>query len=230
LGAEPIRFPTIAIRPPQDWQALDAAIDRLAGHRYGWVIFTSTNGVRFFWQRLEERGQDARIFDGAQLAAIGPVTAQALASRGLRADLVPDQYVAEAILEEIGPIGGLRVLLPRADIARPALSEGLRQAGGEVDEVAAYQTVPASSDDVRRIREMLEAGEIDVLTFTSSSTVRNFVKAMGAVPHLPSGTVVACIGPVTAQTATELGLPVDVSASEHTIEGLLSALLDHIGR
>jgi uroporphyrinogen III methyltransferase/synthase len=222
LGAEPVIFPTIAIHPPESWEPLDAAVDRLSS--YDWVIFTSTNGVRFFWDRLEQRGRDARAFAGAHLAAIGPVTARELTTRGLRPDLVPDQYVAEAILEEIGGVEGQRILLPRADIARPALADGLIAAGAGVDEVAAYRTVPASATDAEEIRERLTAGELDVLTFTSSSTVRNFVAALAPMPDLPDETIVACIGPITAQTAEESGLPVHVSASEHTIEGLIKAL------
>lgn len=231
LGADPVIFPTIEIRPPEDWAALDAAIERLASGHYDWAIFTSTNGVRFFWRRLEALGKDARAFAGARLGAIGPVTAEELMQRGLRADLVPDQYVAEAILNEIGAVEGQRVLLPRADIARPALADGLLDAGADVDEIAAYRTVPADAEDADQIREMLAAGEIDILTFTSSSTVRNFVAALEPLPrdavhpHLPEDIVVACIGPITAGTARELGLPVHVSASEHTIEGLLNALV-----
>jgi len=232
LGAQPIRFPTIDIRPPEDWTALDAAVERLSTHHYDWVIFTSTNGVRFFWQRLETASHDARVFAGVRLAAIGPVTAQELAQHGLRADLVPDQYVAEAILDEIGPVEGHRILLPRADIARPALSAGLRDAGAKVDEIAAYRTVPANEDDAGRVHEMLAAGEIDVLTFTSSSTVRNFAAALeplsGHPVPMPEGTLVACIGPITAQTARETGLPVHISAQEHTIEGLLNALAERV--
>jgi uroporphyrinogen III methyltransferase/synthase len=226
LGAEPIIFPTIAIRPPESWDALDAAVERLSS--YDWVIFTSTNGVRFFWKRLEQTNRDARAFAGARLAAIGPITAQELRARGLRPDLVPEQYVAEAILEDIGGVAGQRILLPRADIARPALAEGLLAADAQVDDVTAYRTARASAKDAQGIRESLAAGEIDVLTFTSSSTVRNFVAALEPLPDLPQDTIVACIGPITAQTAEESGLPVHVSAAEHTIEGLIRALETYV--
>jgi uroporphyrinogen III methyltransferase/synthase len=226
LGAEPVIFPTIAIRPPESWKPLDAALKDLPS--YDWVIFTSTNGVRFFWQRLRGIGKDARALAGTRLAAIGPVTGQELARRGLQADLIPDQYVAEALLDHIGPVDGKRILLPRADIARPLLTDGLRAAGAEINEVTAYQTVPVAPRDVERIRRMLTAGEIDVLTFTSSSTVRNFIASLKPLPDLPQGTTVACIGPITAQTAEESGLPVHVSAREHTIEGLLNALIEYV--
>ncbi len=231
LGAEPVLFPTITIQPPEDWRELDAAVERLANHLYDWVIFTSTNGVDYFWQRLDAAGKDARALAGVRLAAIGPVTAQALAERGLHADLVPKRYVAEAILDEIGPVHGLRLLLPRAEVARKALPAGLRQAGADVDEIAAYQTVPpCHQNDAKPIGKMLKAGEIDVLTFTSSSTVRNFKAALEPLPQLPERTIVACIGPVTARTATECGLRVNVSAREHTVDGMLAALIEHIDR
>ncbi len=230
LGAEPVLFPTIAIRPMEDASALDGSIDRLCDGAYDWTIFTSTNGVCFFWRRLIERGLDARIFAGTRLAAIGPITAGALEERGLHADLVPQQYVAEAILKEIGAVVGQRVLLPRADIARPDLAHGLRNAGADVDEVAAYRTVPADAGEAHRIRAELANGEIDVVTFTSSSTVRNLASAIGPLPELPGGTIVACIGPITAETASKHGLPVHVSAARYTIDGLLEAILDYISK
>jgi uroporphyrinogen III methyltransferase/synthase len=226
LGAEPVIFPTIAIQPPESWEPLDRALATLS--TYDWVIFTSTNGVRFFWERLERTGRDARALGGTRLAAIGPVTAGELAARGLHPDLVPEQYVAEAVLAALGQVEGQRILLPRTDIARPLLAQGLRDAGAAVDAVVAYRTVAASRKDGEMIRQMLAAGEIDVLTFTSSSTVRNFLTALEPLPDLPEGTVVACIGPITAQTAEASGLPIHVSASEHTIEGLLEALVSYV--
>ncbi len=226
LGADPVIFPTIAIRPPKSWEPLDRAVADLS--TYDWVIFTSTNGVRFFWQRLREAGRDARAFSGTRLAAIGPITARELASRGLQADLIPDEYVAESILHHLVDLQGTSILLPRADIARPLLAEGLEEAGARVDEVVAYRTVPAAAEDVERVQAMLATGALDVLTFTSSSTVCQFVHSVGPLPERSEGTVVACIGPVTAQTARELGLPVHVSAREHTIAGLLDALVEYV--
>jgi len=226
LGAEPVEFPSIKILPPEDWAPLDRAIVHL--DRYDWVIFTSANGVRFFWERLERAGKDGRAFAGIRLGAIGPATGDALRQRGLRADLVPSRYVAEAVLAEIGPVEGLRVLLPRADLARPALAEGLRRAGATVEEVVAYRTVRPSEGDAEGVRRALADGEIDVLTFTSSSTVRNLLTALDPLPPLPESTIVACIGPITAQTAREAGLPVHVVAAEHTIEGLVGALVEYV--
>ncbi len=228
LGAEPILFPTIAIQPLEDWSSLDAALERLAGHYYDWLILTSVNAVRFVWEHLRAAGRDARALAETRLATIGPITCRALAKRGLQADLVPEQYVTEATLERIGPVDGLRILAPRADIARPALVAGLETAGATVDEVTVYLTVRASSDDAGQVREMLTAGAIDVLTFTSSSTVLNFVAALEPLPSLRTATIVACIGPITARTAIEAGLRVDVSAEEHTMDGLLYALVEHL--
>lgn len=171
---------------------------------------------------------DARAFAGIRLAAIGPITAHELGRHGLEPDLVPDEYVAEAILNRIRTVDGHRILLPRADIARPLLAKGLRDAGGKVDEVAAYRTVSAALEDAERLKRMLAGGEIDILTFTSSSTVRNFAASLSPLADLPQGTTVACIGPITAQTAEEFGLSVHVSAREHTIEGLLDALVQYV--
>jgi len=225
LGAEPVEFPTIRIVPPEDWGPLDQAVAELAA--YDWVIFTSVNGVDFFWQRLERAERDARALAGVRLAAIGPATAGALKHHGLQADLVPPRYVAEAILDEIGPVAGQRILLPRADIARPALVDGLQAAGAHTDEVAAYRTVLGSAEDAASIKESLIEGEIDLITFTSSSTVRNFIAILDGAPALPEQTTVACIGPITAKTAHRFDLPVQIVASEHTIEGLIEALVEH---
>ncbi len=224
LGAEPIEFPTIQIIPPQDFGPLDAAIGRLPA--YDWVIFTSVNGVAFFWERLAATGKNARALDHAQIGAIGPATAQALMQCGLRVHFTPTQFIAESILDTIGNVAGKRILLPRADIAREALADGLRKRGALVDEIAAYRTVPARlSPD---LRDAVLGGRIDIATFTSSSTVRNFVHALGGIDPAEAlrGAQIACIGPITAQTARELGLRVDIIAKEHTIEGLVKAIVE----
>jgi uroporphyrinogen III methyltransferase/synthase len=224
LGAEPIEFPTIRIAPLDDYAQLDAAL----AQKYDWVIFTSVNGVRFVWERLTALGRDARAFADTHLAAIGSATAEALARHGLRADFVPREYVAEAIVEQIGEVAGQRVLLPRADIARETLAHDLRARGAHVDDVAAYRTIITDASDPRAqdIRAQLERGEIDVITFTSSSTVRGFVNAIQFPISNLQSLIVACIGPVTVHTARELGLRVDVVAEEHTIAGLVAALVE----
>lgn len=222
LGAQPIVFPTIEIAPLEDTSRLDRAINQLSS--YDWVIFTSVNGVAAFWNRLIAAGKDAGALVGIKVAAIGPATAQALKQRGIQARFMPDEYVADAIVEGIRDVRGQRILLPRADIAREALAVELERLGGMVDEIAAYRTVPAAPDT--RGSAELRRG-VDAITFTSSSTVRNFV---ALADRETGGAIVACIGPITAQTARELGLPVDVMATEYTLDGLVAALVDHFSR
>jgi uroporphyrinogen III methyltransferase/synthase len=222
LGAEPVEFPTIAIAPPSDWSRMDQAIGALA--TYDWVIFTSANGVGAVAERLCALGGEPRLPDGPRVAAIGPATAAALQDYGVRVDFVPPVYVAEEIAAGIGDVRGQRVLLPRADKARQALAQDLREKGAVVDEVVAYRTTAAPSGDLQAI---FDSGKIDIVTFTSSSTAKNLAAALGedAVGETLAGTLVACIGPVTARTAQTLGIRVDVVAREHTIQGLVDAIL-----
>lgn len=214
LGAEPVEVPAIRIAPVEDAGPLDRAIEGLAA--YDWVIFTSQNGVAAFWQRLEALGLDSRALQGMRVAAIGPATAAALRARGVAPDYMPEEYVAEAILAGVGDVAGRRILLPRADIARRALAEGLRARGAHVDEIAAYRTLPADG-------LLPDLSQADAITFTSSSTVRNFIQAAGG-PDALQGLVVVCIGPITAATCRELGITPDVVADEYTIDGLVRAL------
>ncbi len=218
-GAQPIVFPTIEIAPLENTSQLDYAIRHLA--QYQWIVFTSVNGVKAFWERLDAVG--AGLVPTLRVAAIGPATASALQSHDVTVTLIPDEYVAEAILESIGAVHGQRILLPRADIAREALAVELQQRGAIVDEIAAYRTLPAQPDPNGLIE--LRRG-IDVITFTSSSTVRNFVALVGR-DSIPSQAIIACIGPITANTARELGLRVDVTAAEYTLDGLVAALVRH---
>lgn len=228
LGGEPLEFPTIKVTEPADYGPLDQAINEI--NTYAWVIFTSVNGVWSFFHRLRYQGKDVRELFGAKLCAIGPKTREALESFCLKVDYVPGEYRAEEIIRELnGKLApGERVLLPRADIARKILPEALREMGANVNEVTAYRTV-AGCERGDGVREMLERKEIQVVTFTSSSTVRNFVDMINAPDpaSLLDGATVACIGPITADTARELGLKVDVLASEYTIEGLVQAILSH---
>jgi len=240
LGAEPIVFPTIWIATLEDYTALDTAIAALKNEKYRWVIFTSVNGVAAVWERL---GRDEWPSpSGVRIAAIGPATARTLEQRGIRADFVPDEYVAERILDGLGDVSGQWILLPRADIARKALADELARRGAIVHEVAAYRTLPAAPD--RRGLTELRRG-VDAITFTSSSTVRSFVLLISGSPRyidaasirrmgpdgvpMPSlGTAaIACIGPITAQAAREVGLPVDVLAREYTTDGLVAALIEY---
>jgi uroporphyrinogen III methyltransferase / synthase len=244
-GAHPVELPTIAIQPPESYDALDAALLALragegewgSGASGGppspetWVIFTSANGVEAVFSRLEALGLDARVFGGARLAAIGPATAEALRPHGLRADYAPAEALANAILADFQQrdLRGARVLLPRADIAPPDLADGLAARGADVRNVVAYRTVPAEGL-AAEARRVLADGEVDTACFTSSSTVRNLVEALDGETSLLAPLTVACIGPVTAATARELGLRVDVVAREHTVAGLVAALCESVER
>ncbi|HEU5300770.1 MAG TPA: uroporphyrinogen-III C-methyltransferase [Acidimicrobiia bacterium] len=221
LGADVVELPTIAIEP--------LAFDLPNLRRYAWLVFTSVNGVDAFFDRgLAPHGFDSRALGGLRVAAIGPGTAAALGVRGIRPDLVPDRFVAESLLEGFPEPGapGERVLLARAEQARDVLPEGLGDRGHVVDVLPVYRTVPTVPDpaDLDRIR----AGEVDAVTFTSSSTARNFCDAIGTLPD-PAPPVVS-IGPVTSATARELGLTVTAEASEHTIDGLVATLLETLAR
>ena len=225
-GAESIEVPCIEVRFLDDNGTLRDTVARLDS--YQWVVFTSANGVEAFWRALEGQNRDARAFGSASIAAIGPATAQSLAGRGIRADLVPSEYVSEALLEELGGSirPGDRVLIPRAQGARAVLTDGLRRRGATVDEVVAYHTtLPKESGS--RARELLEGDRIDVITFASSSTVRNLIALLQGNVGLLNRPAIASIGPATSATARELGLRVDIQAQEYTLPGLVSAIRDH---
>ena len=210
LGADVVELPAIRITDPADGgAALDAAVAELAS--YDWVVVTSPNGAR----RLLDACRDARAFGAAKVAAIGPGTAAALAESNIVADLVPERFVAEGLLE-VFPSGPGRVLLARAAEARDVLPDGLAERGWRVDVVAAYETVLAEPTEAERAA----VERADIVTFTSSSTVRNFLAITEQVPP-----VVAAIGPITADTARDAGLTVDIEAAEHTIDGLLDAVV-----
>ncbi len=226
LGAECLETPAIRIAPPPDWRPLDAAIADLSST--DWVIFTSVNGVDFFFQRLEATGRDARALAGVKTAAIGPATAARLKRHGIRSDLLPETYRAEAIVEAFRreALSGRVVLLPRAAEARPVLPRELAALGAVVREVEAYRTLPAESDAAELLAR-LEERTIDLITFTSSSTVSHFLKRLppARLAGLIAGIPCACIGPITAETARRAGLEVAVEASVYTIEGLVEAIL-----
>ena len=233
-GAEPIEFPLIRIVPPPDtYAALDAAVTRLG--TYDWVCFASAPAVRAFFGRLAFAGLDSRALTGAQLAAVGPATAEALLGFGVRADFQPHTQTGVALAEELpGEVNGINVLIPHALEGDERMVEKLVAKGATVDAAPAYRNVPdrVGADD---LRARLADGLVDVVTFTSSSTVKNFVAALAAptAPNsggtkLPKSVLVACIGPSTAQTATEtLGRAPDIIAAEHTVPGLLAALEAH---
>lgn len=224
-GAAVLECPTIRVEPLDDYSLLDASLARLA--EFNWVVFTSANGVRHFWQRLEGLGRDARALAVAKIAAIGPATAQALRERGLRADFIPDssisENVAEGLLERGADVG--QVLITGAVGGRDVLREKLLAAGTRVTTAPCYRTVPDNAN-AEAARELLTAGKVDWITFTSSSTVTNFIAAIGedTLAQCRPTYRIACIGPITARTAQDNGLQPDVVAAQASIDALLQAL------
>src|SRR5271156_2550109 len=227
LGAEVVEFPTIETAAPRSYAALDRAIKAVG--TFDWIIFTSATGVESFIERLKSRGRDIRELGRASIAAIGPATAARLAGYALRVTAVPDEYRAEQIVPAIGikQIRGKRFLIPRAEVAREALPEILRDKGAkEVVVAPAYRTVKPKGAQVERMRELLASGSIDLVTFTSSSTVTNFCELLGASAP---GIKAAAIGPITAATAEERGFDVVVKARQYTIDGLVRGILELFG-
>ncbi len=236
-GAHVVELPTIALVAPRSWQPVDDAIERLES--YNWVVFTSTNGVESFLARLNKHRKGVGTLRKAGLAAIGPATARALRAHGLRADVVPEEFRAEGLLTALKGERwrGKRVLLARAAAAREVLPRELRRRGARVDVVPVYETVvPAGSK--KRARRLFGRRKPDAITFTSSSTVKNFFALLGrrrarqalAPPAAGlAGVAVATIGPVTSQTARELGLRVTVEAKPYTVPALVRALEKYFG-
>jgi uroporphyrinogen III methyltransferase / synthase len=230
-GAEAIQAPTIRIAPAEDTTALDRACADAGA--YDWIVFTSANAVDYFMQRVLANG-DIRDLKGARICAIGPSTAQRVSGYGIRVDLTPDEAKSEAVIDALrttGNLKGARFLLPRADIAREVLADQLRDAGADVSEVAAYRTVLGGSerDADQDIYRMLLERQIDAITFTSASTVKNFAKILGEeqAADLLRTIVVASIGPVTAEAAQQLGIETTVMPERYTIPDLVDALVEH---
>ncbi|MDH3359470.1 MAG: uroporphyrinogen-III C-methyltransferase [Desulfobulbaceae bacterium] len=224
-GADCVEGATIAMEPPDSWDELDAALARI--NDYQWIAFTSINAIRYFFSRLEEKGMDSRDLKGPKVAAVGIATAKVLREYGVRADLVPDEYTGDGLAASMVAQGvkGAKVLIPRAKKAREILPETLRENGAEVDVVTVYQNVQPKDYDM--VREELAAGEIDMVTFTSSSTVTNFLEMLGNDREkLLAGVKCAAIGPITAKTAVENGLVVDVQPPTYTIPALVDAIVD----
>ncbi len=222
-GARAIELPTIRLERMAPFTEMDQAIASLS--EWEWVVFTSVNGVEALFDRMKELGRDARQLAGSKVAAIGPATSASLAKRGVIADLLPREYVAESLLESLAERvrPGDKILLPRADIGRNVLEEGLAKMGAQVQRLVAYRTVtPPESRELAS--ELLSGGSVDVVTFTSSSTVENLMSILDGDTSSLKGAVVACIGPITAASAKAAGLQVDVVASEHTIPGLVDAI------
>ncbi|WP_419655964.1 HemD: uroporphyrin-III C-methyltransferase [Desulfosarcina variabilis str. Montpellier] len=230
-GAECIQCPTIKVAPPSDWTPLDQAIETL--DQYAWIVFTSVNGVDYFFQRLSDKGLDVRALGHVKTASIGPATADRLRTWGLFSDIIPKNYRAESVVEAFAttPIKGLKVLLPRAMEARSVLPEELTRMGAAVNEVTAYETHQVA-DAAQTLLKDLEAGTIDMVTFTSSSTVKNFHRLLpkDRIDSLMKAVTVASIGPITSQTARDLGFKVAIEAQSYTIPGLVQAIVEQSGQ
>ncbi|TQR87891.1 bifunctional uroporphyrinogen-III C-methyltransferase/uroporphyrinogen-III synthase [Mycobacterium hodleri] len=231
-GALPIEVPTIAVEPPRSPAQMERAVKGLVDGRFQWVVFTSTNAVRAVWEKFNEFGLDARAFSGVKIACVGQATADKVRAFGINPELVPSgEQSSLGLLDEFPPYDDIfdpvnRVLLPRADIATETLAEGLRERGWEIEDVTAYRTVRAAPPPAQT-REMIKTGGFDAVCFTSSSTVRNLVGIAGK-PH--ARTIVACIGPKTAETAAEFGLRVDVQPETAAVGPLVEALAEHAAR
>lgn len=233
LGASVLECPAITIAPLPDYSGCDSAIANLAN--YGWLIFTSVNGVKYFWQRLRKGGKDSRSLGQCRVAAIGPATAEALSKVGIQADLEPDSYVAEALAAELirregGKLKGMRILLPRALKARSVLPDELARAGAIVDVLPVYQAMPAKGA-IAEVRELLDQGKLDCVAFASSSTVENFLDLMPAqaLADHPE-TTLAAIGPITAATLEKHGLQAQIQPEKFTIPALVDAIIAKLGR
>ncbi|ASQ88400.1 uroporphyrinogen-III synthase [Mycobacterium intracellulare] len=231
-GALPIEVPTIAVEPPRSPAQMERAVKGLVDGRFQWVVFTSTNAVRAVWEKFGEFGLDARAFSGVKIACVGESTADRVRAFGIKPELVPaGEQSSLGLLDDFPPYDSVfdpvnRVLLPRADIATETLAEGLRERGWEIEDVTAYRTVRAAPPPAET-REMIKTGGFDAVCFTSSSTVRNLVGIAGK-PH--ARTIIACIGPKTAETAAEFGLRVDVQPETAAVGPLVDALAEHAAR
>lgn len=235
LGAEIIRFSTVEIVPPETWEELDRSIDRIGG--YHWLIFTSANGVKFFFMRLFERGIDIRELKGLKICSIGTKTAAAVEKFGIRVDLVPDTFRAEGLIEafvkemegtggRIMPLllKGVKFLLPRAEVARELFPEKVRELGGEIDVPVAYRAVKPELHG-KRLKRFLKEGRVTIATFTSAATFNNFMELMGEdADGLLKDVAIAVIGPVTAKAVEKAGLRVGIMPGEATVEGMVAEI------
>jgi uroporphyrinogen III methyltransferase/synthase len=234
LGAEVIEAPSIHIEPLDDYDEVDRAIEQFS--TYHWLVFTSANGVDHFMRRALARVRDIRDLHGPRICAVGPATAERLQRLHLRVDVMPEDDHAEGVIAALtaaGSLEGQRMLLPRADIAREMLPEELRQAGAEVDDIAAYSTVRATwgQEGQPDIYKKLLEGDVDIVTFTSASSVRHFVTNLGEeqAADLLQQVAVASIGPVTAEAAQQLGVATSIMPqAPYTIPSLVDAIVAHV--
>ncbi len=227
LGALSLSLPAIRFVPAEDSASLNKAGEKLQD--YDWIVFTSSNGVKFFLERLRKAGNESSL-KGLKVAAVGPATAKCAEVYGIKVDYVPERYLTEALAEGMPDVEGKRILLARADIADGKLKERLEARGASVEEIAIYKTLSDGSD-TSDIKKMLKRGYIDFVTFTSASTVRGLAKTLGEkyLQYL-NKVKIACIGPVTAKAAKEMGLKAHVTAKEHTEDGLVKAIVEEARR
>ena len=243
LGAEILEFPTIQIIPPADWSQLDSAIDGIES--YDWLILTSGNGVRYFFQRVFERGRDIRDLKGLKICAVGTKTSSAINKFGINVDMIPKEFNAEGLIDAFiqntepacrtgrhrtqstdRPLKGLKLLLPRAEVAREVFPDKIRELGGEIDVPAVYRTVKPRVHG-KRLQRFLKEGRISVATFTSAATFNNFLDMTGdEAAALLKGVTIAVIGPVTEKAVLRAGLKVDIMPKEATIESMVQAIID----
>lgn len=233
FGGKVVKFPVIRIIPPRDTTELDHALEQLAS--FDWLIFTSINGVALFFARLDELKVDRRLIHSLRVAAVGPKTAMALVDQGLSVEVVPHKHYAEALIETLRPLirPGDAILLPRANIARKLLVNELQDMGASVSDISVYETV-MDAENAKQILSLLQQSQIDMITFTSSSTVDHLVLSLQKY-HLDVKTLLqdvnlACIGPITATTLRSYGLKADIEAQESTIDGLVYAIIQFYKR
>jgi uroporphyrinogen III methyltransferase/synthase len=230
MGAEIIEFPTIKIVPPLDWKELDNAIDSIES--YHWLIFTSVNGVRFFFNRFFDRDRDIRDLKGIKICAIGSKTASEIKGYGLKVDMVPEEFNAEGLVEAFIKVSGskglksLRFLLPRAETAREVFPQKVRELGGEIDVVTAYRAVKPETHG-KRLKRFLREGRITIATFTSAATFNNFMAIMGnEALELLKDVAIAVIGPVTARAVENAGLKVHIMPQKATIDAMVNEIIE----
>ena len=232
LGANVLEYPTINITDPDDFGPLDRELKNLGST--DWLIFTSVNGVDAFFNRIFELGRDVRDLKGVKICSIGPSTTERIKGFHVSIDCQPPKYVAESVVEalkKVEEIKGKRFLMPRTDIARSYVPEELRKLGAEVSDIVAYKTVLATDGD-NIVLDKLKDGEVDIVTFTSASTVKNFVKIIGEdnLSAFKDNVQFASIGPITNESAEEMDIEISIKAEEYTIPGLVQAIVENVNK
>jgi uroporphyrinogen III methyltransferase/synthase len=237
LGAEIIEFPTIKVVPPSDWRQLDYAIEKIES--YNWLIFTSVNGVKYFFRRFFDKNRDIRDMKGLKICTVGSRTALAVRQYGIRVDMIPEAFNAEGLIEAFSSdrgtegaehgLRGLRILLPRAEVAREVFPEKVRESGGEIDVAPAYRAIKPELQG-RRLKRFLKERRVTIATFTSAATFNNFIAIMDEdAGTLLRDVAIAVIGPVTARAVEKAGLSVDIMAGEATIENMVGKIIEWVG-